>query len=306
MRYFPVFVDLENRKVVVVGGSEEAVRKVRLLRKTNARIQVIAASLHSELNDDRVEWLSAEYKAELLDGAALVYSADAQLNEMVSADAQLRGIPVNAVDQAEISTFIVPSIVDRDPIVIAIGTEGTAPVLGQKIRAQIDQMLPTTTGFLASTAAKLRARVAEHVPHGNRRRAFWQRFFFGEPRDALLSGDHAAFELALGDAMYFEAQPSTGKLDTITLQSNDPEMLTIRAHRLLQEADVIIHDRTAPSGVLEMARRDATRVSAEDNSAANYLKKGLRVVNLVSPSSAQIVPFPIREDIKEAALRAVS
>ncbi len=306
MRYFPVFFDLQDRKIVVVGGGEEAVRKVRLLRKTSARISVIAEELHPELVDPRIEWLSKTYQPALLDGATLVYSADNALNAQVSADAQARGIPINAVDQAEISTFIIPSIVDRDPVVVAIGTEGSAPVLAQGIRAEIDHLLPLSTGHLAAVAAKLRPRVAEEVPHGNRRRAFWQRFFFGEPRDALASGDHAAFELAVGDAMYFESQPPVGKIEIVALQSHDPDLLTIKAFRLLQRADVIIYEFGVPTSVLETARRDAVRVLEEQANEKDYLANGLHVVRLRSAPCADIVPFPLREDIREAGLRAVS
>ena len=161
MRYFPIFFDLQDRKVIVVGGGEEAVRKIRLLLKTPAQICIIASDLHDEIKTDpRVHWLATTFKPELLDGAALVYSADSELNVAVSKAAQERGIPVNAVDQASISTFIVPSIVDRDPVVIAIGTEGTAPVLGQGIRAKIDALLPDKLGELAAVASTLRSRVS--------------------------------------------------------------------------------------------------------------------------------------------------
>ena len=154
MRYFPIFVDLDHRPVTVVGGSEEALRKVRLLLKTGAAINVIAPALHEELAAERrVNWIAKGYHAGLLEGAALVYSADAALNERVASDAQALGIPVNAVDNPGISTFIVPSIVDRDPVVVAIGTEGTAPILGQGLRARIDQMLPQALGELARAAS---------------------------------------------------------------------------------------------------------------------------------------------------------
>lgn len=261
MRYFPIFVDLRDRRVVVVGGGEEATRKVRLLLKTVARIEVVAEDLHPELADDsRIAWVAKRYSAELLRDAALVYSADKNLNETVSADARQLGIPVNAVDEADISTFIVPSIVDRDPVVIAIGTEGAAPVLAQGIRAQIDTLLPHGIGKLAARAQALRERVAEIVPAGNRRRSFWQRFFFGEPRQALENGDDVAFDLALNDALHAEARPPTGQVALVGAGPGDPELLTIKAHRKLQEADVIVYDRLVSPGVLELARRDAVRI----------------------------------------------
>jgi uroporphyrin-III C-methyltransferase / precorrin-2 dehydrogenase / sirohydrochlorin ferrochelatase len=250
MRYFPIFVDLENARVVVVGGGEEALRKVRLLLKTTAQIHVIAPKLHPELAENaRVNWLAKSYKAEHLDGARLVYSADAELNAVVSADAQARGIQINAVDAADISTFIVPSIVDRDPVVVAIGTEGTAPVLGQGIRAKIDAMLPDKLGALAAKAQTLRGRVAQHIPHGNRRRAFWQQFFFGAPRDAFIAGDELNFHTTLHDAVTEALTGNTGRVSLVGAGPGDPELLTLKAQRKLQEADVIVYDRLVSAGV---------------------------------------------------------
>ncbi len=165
MRYFPIFVDLKGRRVVVVGGGEEATRKIRLLLKTEAVIEVIAAELHPELAaNDRIRWAAKAFDAALLEGAALVYSADKDLNPTVSAAAQARGIPVNAVDEADISTFIVPSIVDRDPVVVAIGTEGTAPVLAQGIRARIDGMLPRASASLPSAPSHCATRWPHSFP----------------------------------------------------------------------------------------------------------------------------------------------
>ena len=261
MRYFPIFFDLQDRKVIVVGGGEEALRKVRLLLKTPAKIAIIAPALHEELKaNQRVEWLSTRFAGYLLEGAALVYSADPELNARVSKEAQARGIPVNAVDEADISTFIVPSIVDRDPVVIAIGTEGTAPVLGQGIRAKIDAMLPQKLGALAARAASLRGHVAEVVPHGNRRRSFWQKFFFGEVRDAFLEDDKKAFAASFKAAIKEDSTPAVGRVSLVGAGPGDPELLTLKAQRKLQEADVIVYDRLVSDGVLEMSRRDAVRI----------------------------------------------
>ena len=261
MRYFPIFVDLKGRRVVVVGGGEEATRKVRLLLKTDALIEVIANELHPELADgSRIQWIAKSFRPDLLDGAVLVYSADPQLNAEVSAAAQARGIPVNAVDQADISTFIIPSIVDRDPVIVAIGTEGTAPVLAQGIRGKIDALLPQSLGNLARKAASLRAFVATKVPHGNRRRSFWQQFFSGPLQEAVLADDAAGFELHFQQALSGNATPAAGRVSLVGAGPGDPELLTLKAHRRIQEADVIVYDRLVSDGVLEMARRDAIRI----------------------------------------------
>lgn len=309
MRYFPIFIDLAGARVVVIGGGEEALRKVRLLLKTDARIDVVAPALHAELAaEPRVTWLAKTYDATLLDGATLVYSADSALNAQVSADARARRIHVNAVDQADISTFIVPSIVDRDPVVVAIGTEGAAPVLAQGIRAKIDALLPQALGALARKARGLRDVVAGEVPQGRQRRAFWREFFFGAPRDAFVAGDEVAFDLAFHDAMYLAGQASAGRLNVVSANIADPELLTLKAQRHLQEADVIVHGRMVPPTILELARRDAVRIAAHgaaaDAAITKAIAEGLNVVKL--EAGAEVVPFPVREDIRDFALRAVS
>jgi uroporphyrin-III C-methyltransferase/precorrin-2 dehydrogenase/sirohydrochlorin ferrochelatase len=340
MRYFPIFFDLQNRPVTVVGGSEEALRKIRLLLKTGAVINVIAPALHEELAaEQRVNWIARAYHAGLLEGAALVYSADATLNERVASDAQALGIPVNAVDNPGISTFIVPSIVDRDPVVVAIGTEGTAPILGQGLRARIDQMLPQPLGDLARAASDLRERVASAIPPGNRRRSFWYRFFFGDVREAFIAGDSCGYLAGVEALFANEAQPSRGRVAFVSLGSDDPELLTIKAQRKLHEADVIVHDEAIPAAILEMARRDAVRMPVKGelyDGASDLLLAEARAGRLVVRLSAgetsleetvtiaaegiafdsipavslkdevDAAPFPVREDIRDDILRAAS
>lgn len=264
MRYFPLFLDLDNRKAVIVGGGEEALRKVRLLLKTKARIVVIAPHLHDELavylQDGRIAWPARSFAPALLDDAALVYSADTDLHHEVSVAARQRGIPVNAVDEAALSTFITPSIVDRDPVVVAIGTEGTSPVLGMGLRSRIEAMLPQALGSLAQAASQLRRNVAERVPHGNRRRSFWQRYFFGSLGQSYLAGDTQSYTRELEAALIDTSSPSVGRVSLVGAGPGDPELLTLKAQRKLQEADVIVYDRLIGPGILELARRDAIRI----------------------------------------------
>jgi uroporphyrin-III C-methyltransferase/precorrin-2 dehydrogenase/sirohydrochlorin ferrochelatase len=344
MRYFPIFFDLEGRKVVVVGGGEEALRKVRLLLKTNARISVIAPLLHDELaSEPRVEWLARRFAPHLLGDAALVYAADPELNNLVSVEAKVRGIPVNVIDGADISTFITPSIVDRDPVIVAIGTEGTAPVLGQGIRARIDAMLPHGLGSLAKKANALRPRVANEVPQGSRRRSFWNRFFFGSIRDAAIAGDEKSYAHELNIALVDEALPSIGRVSLVGAGPGDPELLTLKAQRKLQEADVIVYDRLVGPGILEMARRDAVRIAVgkvqyeinailirEARSGKHVVRLGAGDIGRASEelavlkangiavdvvpgiavakvkATAEVVPFLSRDDIAAEILRAAS
>jgi uroporphyrin-III C-methyltransferase/precorrin-2 dehydrogenase/sirohydrochlorin ferrochelatase len=288
MRYFPIFLDLADRLVVVIGGGEEALRKVRLLGKTGARIAVVAEALHDELAaDPRVDWFARDFAPELLDGAALAISASPALDAAVAAAARARGIPVNAVDRPELSSFIVPSIVDRSPLVVAIGTEGAAPVLAQGLRARIDALLPHALGLLTEAAAQLRERAAAAIPPGSRRRSFWQRFFFGDVRDAFVAGDTLSFQAGVESLLAQESPPAIGRVSFIGLASDDPELLTLKAHRKLQEADLIVHDRTVAAAILEMARRDAVRLGVQgtlfdgtDAVLIREAKRGLHVVRL--------------------------
>src|SRR5437868_5782248 len=219
--------------------------------------------------------------------------SERSLDAEVAAAARARGIPVNAVDAAEISTFITPSIVDRDPVVIAIGTEGTAPVLGQGIRSKIEALLPQALGELARAGDKLRARVARIVPHGDRRRSFWNRYFFGPIREAFLAGDSRSYARELEAALADHSSPSAGRVSLVGAGPGDPELLTLKAQRKLQEADVIVYDRLVGEGVLELARRDAVRIpvgktpfkASPKQSEINAIlireaKTGLKVVRL--------------------------
>jgi uroporphyrin-III C-methyltransferase/precorrin-2 dehydrogenase/sirohydrochlorin ferrochelatase len=264
MRYFPLFIDLGNRKALIVGGGEEALRKVRLLLKTEARIEVVAAKLHPELTDlavgGNIAWIGREFSPAQLDGAACVFAADEdELNERVSAEARKRDILVNVVDDAALSNSIVPAIVDRDPLVVAIGTEGTAPVLAQGIRSEIEAALPPFLGALTKAAGSLRERIAREVPAGRTRRQFWETFFFGTIRDAFAHGADA-FRVELERLVAGSRERSPGRVSLVGAGPGDAELLTLKAQRKLREADVIVHDRLIGPDILEYARRDARRI----------------------------------------------
>ncbi len=340
MRYFPIFIDLKERAVVVVGGGEEALRKVRLLSRTEARIAVIAEHLHEELAaNPRVEWVARQFGPALLDGAALVVSADPKSHELVSEGARARGIPVNVVDRPLLSSFLMPSIVDRAPLVVAIGTEGTSPMLGQGLRARIDAMLPQSLGKLAEAAGTLRGRVAKSIPMGSRRRAFWKRFFFGDVRDAFIADEPATYSSLVETLFRGRTIPDQGRVSFLSSGLGDPELLTLKAQRKLLEADVIVHDQAEAAGILEVARRDAVRIPLDQLAFTGIAailireaKAGRRVVRLRSGkplveelaavaaegipvetvpgvsavSTGQIVTFPVRENIRDAILKAAS
>lgn len=269
MKYFPIFVDLEDRRVLVVGGGEPALQKVRLLLKTTARVLVVAEAVCDELTAlsriGRIEIAAREFLPSDLEGAALVYVAggDAELDSRIATLAKAWEIPVNVVDRPEHCSFITPAIVDRDPVVVAIGTEGTSPVLAQGIKARLESILPHRLGALATKAGQLRSSVGERLRDGTRRRAFWRKFFFGPIRDAFLAGDTRDFDQRMEDALTSAdgAVGTHGRVALVGSGPGNPELLTLRAQRLLQDADVIVYDRLAGERVLEFARRDARRIA---------------------------------------------
>ncbi len=309
MRYFPAFLDVRDRKIVVFGGGEDAARKVRLIGKTDGHIDVVSGSFCAELRslaaEGRVNLIESAAMPDHLKGAFCVFCAsDDKTNTAAAATARELGIPVNVVDRPDLSTFITPAIVDRDPLLVAIGSEGAGPMLASGLRAQIEALLPAQLGDLLVRARALRPEVARSVPTGAPRRAFWQRFFFGDIRDRFLAGSMDAFRKTVADAMAGRpANPQSGHVCVVCVPDGDLELLTLKAHRRLQEADVIVHEGSHHLGVLEFARRDAMRYEADGSLRAiedgqrdpvsliaSAVGRGERVVYLVSQDRYDMWP----------------
>lgn len=268
MRSFPMFLRTTGRRVVIAGGGEQAAQKARLILKTDAEIVLVAAELDAELRDlvatGRARHAAGPVAPGTFAGSALSFiatgcaGADAALHALAKAG----GAVVNVVDRPELCDATTPSIVDRDPVVVAIGTEGTAPVLARMIRTGVETMLPPRLGAWAALAGRLRGAVAEAIP-GEARRAFWAWAFRGRP--ALLHRQGAEREAAalLKAAIAGGRVPEGAGAGHIALVGAGPgaaDLLTLRAVERLQEADVIFYDRLVDEGALELARRDAERV----------------------------------------------
>ena len=267
MRTFPIFLDLHDSRVVVVGGGEQAAQKVRLLLKTPARVEVIHETLNGELSElakcGRIVWRRV-FTPAALDGCRLVYAAaDAETNVAVARAANERNIPINVVDDLALCTFQSPAIVDRAPVVVAIGTEGTAPMLARQIRAHLESWLPPRLGQLAALAGTLRKQVNGRLRADARsRRRFWELFFTGRTRALMLDGKEADAR-AEAEALVADGRfnaPSRGHVSLVGAGPGTADLMTLRALRRLQEADVIVHDRLIDASVLECARRDARRI----------------------------------------------
>jgi uroporphyrin-III C-methyltransferase / precorrin-2 dehydrogenase / sirohydrochlorin ferrochelatase len=269
VRHFPIFLDLRGRRVAVAGGGEIAVAKLRLVLKTEARINVAAAEVCDQIrrwhDEGRLVWHPRPFGPEDAICAPLVYGAtgDAGEDARVKRIAEAAGALVNIVDDLENSDFITPAIVDRDPVTVAIGTEGAAPVLARRIKAENEERLAPTLGTLARLGRHRRFAV-EALPAGRARRDFWTAYFddWG-PATLAAGGEEAvahAFERRLADAVAAARTARPGKVVLVGAGPGDPELLTLKARRCLHEADAVIHDRLVAPEILELARREALRV----------------------------------------------
>ncbi len=261
MRHYPVFLDLRGRRVVLSGAGETASSKLRLLMKTEAEIVVYG----TDVADDVRGW-AAEARLTLVEravqpgdaaGAALFYAANADADEDARAAAigRTEGALVNIVDDLS-SDFITPAIVDRDPVTVAIGTEGAAPVLARKIKAEVEAMLPSRLGLLTRIGQAFRGRV--EALDSKARRRFWTSFYFTRGPRALDAGGEDGARDALEALLAEGTGAREGFVHFVGAGPGDPELLTLKARRLLHEADVVIHDRLVPAAILELARREAT------------------------------------------------
>ena len=270
MDYLPIFVDLRDRLVVVVGGGVVAARKIEHLLKAHARVRVVAPELTPELcvfrDAGRLEYRPLLFSPVHLDGAQLVVAAtdDDAVNEAVSQAARERGIWANVVDDAKRSAFIFPALVDRSPVIVAIGTEGSSPTLARRVRTQIAALLPERLGELAGFASRWRGAVKAALPLLPERLRFWDRFFGGPVAASLLVGDAAGADSTMQrelDAARAAAGTHAGEVYLIGAGPGDPDLLTLRALQLLQQADVLLYDRLVAPAIVGRARRDAEKVN---------------------------------------------
>lgn len=272
MEYFPIFLRLASEPVLVVGGGEVAARKIELLLRAGAKVTVVSPDLTTELrakaDAGEIEYVCGEFQPSLLDGKRLAIAATDKhsVNAWVAHQAERRNVPVNVVDDRELSRFIVPAIVDRSPVVVAVGSSGDAPVLTRRLRERLESFLPQRLGILARLAGSLRSSVKARLESGSKRRRFWEAFFDGEIASDVLAGrvdpeseeTRARIESTLEDEI--DAGQRTGEVVLVGAGPGDPGLLTLRALRALQNADVVLYDRLVSNDVLDLARRDARRI----------------------------------------------
>ncbi|WP_343563006.1 siroheme synthase CysG [Kiloniella sp. b19] len=268
MEHFPIFFGIKQRHVLLVGGGDNAVRKVRLLRKADPVITVVAPSLCDELQqmamDGAIVHVARKFQPEDVIGKALVFAAT-DLDDVdlaVTEAARAHSVPVNAVDKPGISDFITPAIVDRSPLVVAICSSGAAPIVVRNLREKLEAMLHPSLGRLVSFADSFRGAVRATRQSGTARRRFWERFFSGSIADNYLAGrEQLAHEQMLKLVNTADrSEDLKGHVAIVGAGPGDPDLLTFRAMRFMQQADVVVYDRLLDDSMLEYVRRDADRI----------------------------------------------
>jgi len=332
--FLPIFLDLREQPCLVVGGGEVAARKCALLARAGARVTVLSPSLGPQLQAEaaarRVAHRASAFREADLEGFALAIAAtdDQAVNRAVAAAARARRLPVNVVDQPALCSFILPSIIERAPLVVAVSSGGASPVLARLLRARLETLIPAGYGRLAALARDFRERVKQRFQPGERRR-FWERVLQGPIAEMMLGGREAearaALEAALGDTrLSFRG----GEVSLVGAGPGDPDLLTFRALRLMQQADVVVYDRLVSPPILGLVRLEAERIYAGKERAKHTLpqedinrllvrlaKEGKRVVRLkggdpfifgrggeeIDTLAAEGIPFQVVPGVTAAA-----
>ena len=335
MEFLPIFFDVKKKPCLVVGGGEVAVRKVSNLLDAGAHVILVSPRLVKSLDrlplDAAVEYRPREFETGDLEGVHLVIAATdvAEVNRRVAEAAEALRIPVNVVDRPELGSFVMPSVVDRSPVVVAVSTGGASPVLARLIRSRLESLIPAGYGRLAELTRRFRNKVKARFTNPADRRRFWDQVLQGGVAERVFSGHDAEAEILLEKTLE-KAEPSRGMGEVYLVGGGpgDPDLLTFRALRLMQQADVVVYDRLVAKPVLEMTRRDAQRIyvgKERDNHAmrqeeinellARLAKEGKRVVRLkggdpfifgrggeeIDTLAAQGVPFQVIPGITAAS-----
>ncbi|GGY64179.1 siroheme synthase [Cellvibrio zantedeschiae] len=267
MDYFPVFLDLKNKRCLLVGGGDVATRKGRMLSKAGAVLRVVAPEISSELRElvakHNGELHEREYHSnDVTDCVLAVAATDIEsLNKKISDDAKQKNIPVNVVDTPELCTYITPAVIDRSPLMIAISSGGEAPVLARLVRAKLETLIPMSYGKLAHLASRWRERVKARFDNGDSRRKFWEKILQGPAAELAMNGQDEQADKILSDEIATEDESLIqGEVYLVGGGPGDPELLTLKALRLMQQADVVLYDRLVSDGVMDLVRRDAERI----------------------------------------------
>lgn len=291
MDFLPIFLNIKEHDCLVVGGGQVAARKIALLRKAGAGVTVVAPTLCEELEllaiSDEINHLQREFsEADITKQSVIIAATNKRVvNEAVSVAARNKGIPVNVVDNPDLCSFIMPSIIDRSPVQIAVSTGGASPVLARLLRGRLESFIPSACGRLASIVEEYRGAVKKRFSNVDSRRFFWERILQGHIAELVYAGHNDEARAALSDEIKRGDEDSTevGQVFLVGAGPGDPDLLTFKALRLMQQADVVVYDRLVSEPILDMVRRDAERIYAgkeRDNHAIQQEDINLLLIRL--------------------------
>lgn len=266
MDHFPVFLDLHGRSCLVVGGGKVAERKVDSLLKAGAHVTVVSPEITAEmritLDQQNAHWQAREFADSDADGQFLIIAAtnNGKVNAHVAALANARNIPVNVVDDQSLCSFIVPSVVDRSPVIVAVSTGGASPVLARQLRMRLETMISSSCGQLAGITEEYRDVVKKRLPEEHRK-GFWEQALKGPFAELVYAGHEDDARRLLEDMLdKYPSGHSIGEVYLVGAGPGDPDLLTFKALRLMQQADVMVYDRLVAKSILDMANQNAERI----------------------------------------------
>lgn len=263
MDYLPIFLTVKSKLCLVVGGGDVAKRKAGVLLEAGAKVRVVAPQIDAELaGQPGVESIVARFELKHLEDVTLIIAAtnDRDVNKQISELAQARNIPVNVVDDPVLCSFIMPAILDRSPLMVAFSSGGASPVLTRMMRGKLETLIPQNYSRLAAFAERFRESVKQRVTNPAKRRIFWENALEGVVAEKVLTGDEASAEAMLQQMLASEDNIQRGEVYLVGAGPGDPDLLTFRALRLMQKADVVVYDNLVSKPIVEMTRRDAERI----------------------------------------------
>ena len=263
MDHLPIFINIRKKPCVVIGGGDIALRKINLLLKAQAKVDCLSPlfckGIKNLSKDGHITLINKSFDQTDIKDYSIIIAAtdDSSVNSLISSIAQVKKIPVNVVDSPELSSFIMPSIVDRSPLIIAVSSSGKAPVLSRIIRAKLETVIPSAYGILADIAGEYRQKVKDRFSTIKDRRAFWEAVFSGVIAEKVFSGRISEAKKDIHRKLDDSVEMDLGEVYLVGAGPGDPDLLTFKALRLIQQADVVLYDRLVSKGVMELVRRDS-------------------------------------------------
>ena len=320
MRYLPIHVDTKDTRILIIGGEGAAEAKLRTLIKTEAHLIVIAPEISPEINrwfeKGLLSWVERDFETADLIGVRLVYAAteDDDYNSEITELARSKGLLVNAADQKEACDFITPALVDRSPVIVSIGTEGTSPSLARAVKTDLEARLPSTLGSLANIINDLRAKVKAVIPNLSSRQLFWAEIFDGKDLTNQIRVSGAELTKRVDDKLAGTIRAKVGHVSLVGSGPGNPDLLTLAARQKLHSADVIVYDRLVSQGVLDFGRREAEYIyvgkepggksTPQDEINAIIIEKALEGLTVVRLKSGDPLIFGRADEEIEALEKA--